>query len=201
MTGGIKVAIFLCLAILMVVAFWLFDFQPKKDKIKQLEEGPGGIAELTATRDADKAYVDNIEQYEKQLKEAQAELDKLQVSLSSNNEDFLPSYLEDIEKLVKYVRESRHDWDFVIENITPGAPAAGAAGGCTTYSMNMSMAGQYETVQYFFNCLSDKSLFKQVVVVSGVTMSPTGSKQQQGVQTLTLTLPLTAYQFTKGGVQ
>ena len=81
MNAGMKVAVFLCIWFLIVVGFYLFSIQPKNAEIDALEKGPGGIAELTAQRDADKAYVENIEEYERQLKEAQAELAKLEVDV------------------------------------------------------------------------------------------------------------------------
>ena len=59
---------------LFISGFFYFKFQEKKVEIEALEKGPGGIVELINQRDADKAYVMNLEQYEKQLSGAQKEL-------------------------------------------------------------------------------------------------------------------------------
>jgi len=199
--AGMKIAVFLCIWFLIVVGFYLFSIQPKKAEIDALEKGPGGIAELTAQRDADKAYVENIEEYEKQLKEAQEELAKLEVDIDIK--DFVPSYLEDIEKLFKDIRLSLHDWDFEIQNISIGQPQAGGEGTAyTTYLMQMNFAGQLETLQYFLKSLSDKEKFKKLVVVNNIQMSPGKSSKERGeYQMLNFVVPLMAYQFTKGGAQ
>ncbi len=201
MNAGMKIAVFLCIWFLIVVGFYLFSIQPKKAEIDALEKGPGGIAELTAQRDADKAYVENIEEYEKQLKEAQEELAKLEVDIDIK--DFVPSYLEDIEKLFKDIRLSLHDWDFEIQNISIGQPQAGGEGTAyTTYLMQMNFAGQLETLQYFLKSLSDKEKFKKLVVVNNIQMSPGKSSKERGeYQMLNFVVPLMAYQFTKGGAQ
>jgi len=202
--AGMKFAIFICLAFLTAVGFYLFDFQPKWQEMESLEKGPGGIAELTAQRDADKAYVENIEEYERQLKEAQAELAKLEVDV--DEKDFIPSYLEDIEKLVKEVRVSLKDWDFEIQTIstgqaTPAASGEGSGGSAyNTYLMSMTFDGQLGTLQTFLTNLSNKERFKKLVVVNGITMSPKKSKDGS-YELLTFSLPLMAYQFTKGGAQ
>jgi len=199
--AGMKIAVFLCIWFLIVVGFYLFSIQPKKAEIDSLEKGPGGIAELTAQRDADKAYVENIEEYERQLKEAQEELAKLEVDIDIK--DFVPSYLEDIEKLFKDIRLSLHDWDFEIQNISIGQPQAGGEGTAyTTYLMQMNFAGQLETLQYFLKSLSDKEKFKKLVVVNNIQMSPGKSSKERGeYQMLNFVVPLMAYQFTKGGAQ
>ena len=203
MNAGMKLAIFVCLAFLIGIGFYLFSFQPKWAEIDSLEKGPGGIAELTAQKDADKAYVENIEEYERQLKEAQAELAKLEVDVT--DKDFIPSYLEDINRVVKEVRMSLRDWDFEISTITPGqatpAQAAEGSGGSAynTYLMSMSLDGQLSTVQTFLSTLSNKERFKKLVVVNGITLAP--KKSDGGYDTLTITIPLMAYQFTKGGAQ
>jgi len=199
--AGMKIAVFLCIWFLIVVGFYLFSIQPKKAEIDALEKGPGGIAELTAQRDADKAYVENIEEYERQLKEAQEELAKLEVDIDIK--DFVPSYLEDIEKLFKDIRLSLHDWDFEIQNISIGQPQAGGEGTAyTTYLMQMNFAGQLETLQYFLKSLSDKEKFKKLVVVNNIQMSPGKSSKERGeYQMLNFVVPLMAYQFTKGGAQ
>lgn len=201
MNAGMKIAVFLCIWFLIVVGFYLFSIQPKKAEIDALEKGPGGIAELTAQRDADKAYVENIEEYERQLKEAQEELAKLEVDIDIK--DFVPSYLEDIEKLFKDIRLSLHDWDFEIQNISIGQPQAGGEGTAyTTYLMQMNFAGQLETLQYFLKSLSDKEKFKKLVVVNNIQMSPGKSSKERGeYQMLNFVVPLMAYQFTKGGAQ
>lgn len=203
MTAGMKIAVFVCLAFLVFIGFWLFDFQPKRAEIDSLEKGPGGIAELTAQRDADKAYVENIEEYERQLKEAQAELAKLEVDIDTK--DFIPSYLEDIEELVKEIRMSLRDWDFEILTInpgnqTPGQATEGGGSAYNTYLMTMTIDGQLETLQTFLTTLSNKERFKKLVVVNGITMSPKTSTQGK-YQTLSFNIPLMAYQFTKGGAQ
>jgi Tfp pilus assembly protein PilO len=76
--------VFMILFIIILIAvppyFYIFVIQPKAQEIQALEKGPGGIAELTAQRDADKAFIANIEQYEKQLTDAQKELAKLKKS-------------------------------------------------------------------------------------------------------------------------
>lgn len=201
MNAGMKIAVFLCIWFLIVVGFYLFSIQPKKAEIDSLEKGPGGIAELTAQRDADKAYVENIEEYERQLKEAQEELAKLEVDIDIK--DFVPSYLEDIEKLFKDIRLSLHDWDFEIQNISIGQPQAGGEGTAyTTYLMQMTFAGQLETLQYFLKSLSDKEKFKKLVVVNSIQMSPGKASKERGeYQMLNFVVPLMAYQFTKGGAQ
>jgi hypothetical protein len=77
------IVLFICLA--LSVSFYFFTIQPKTGLIDSLEKGPGGIVELTNQRDCDKAYVMNMEQYEKQLKDAQKELSKLKASKKSKN--------------------------------------------------------------------------------------------------------------------
>jgi len=203
MTAGMKFPVFFCVIILICIGFYLFIYQPKQQELDALEKGPGGIAELTTQRDNDRAYVQNMEQYEKQLQDAQKELANLQVDVQGG-EDFIPSYLESIERLVAEVRGSLQDWDFVINSITPGGATAGQAaegGGSvySTYLMSMSVEGQYETLRTFLNTLSDKTRFNKLVVVNGINLSP--KKNKAGNQTLTISLPLMAYQFTKGGVQ
>jgi Tfp pilus assembly protein PilO len=203
MTAGMKFAIFLCVVILIGIGFYLFVYQPKQQELDALEKGPGGIVELTNQRDNDRAYVQNMDQYEKQLKDAQNELANLQVDVQGG-EDFIPSYLESIERLVAEVRGNLQDWDFVINTITPGAATAGQAaegGGSVfnTYLMTMTVDGQFETLRTFLNTLSDKSKFNKLVVVNGISLSP--KKNKAGNQTLGITIPLMAYQFTKGGVQ
>lgn len=198
-----KFAVFLCVVILIGIGFYLFVYQPKQQELDALEKGPGGIVELTNQRDNDRAYVQNMDQYEKQLKDAQNELANLQVDVQGG-EDFIPSYLESIERLVAEVRGNLQDWDFVINSITPGAATAGQAaegGGSVfnTYLMTMTVDGQFETLRTFLNTLSDKSKFNKLVVVNGISLSP--KKNKAGNQTLAITIPLMAYQFTKGGVQ
>lgn len=144
-----------------------------------------------------------MEQYEKQLQDAQKELANLQVDVEGG-EDFIPSYLESIEKLVAEVRGNLQDWDFVILSITPGNATAGQAaegGGSvySTYLMQMNVEGQYDTLRTFLNTLSDKSRFNKLVVVNNISLTP--KKNKAGYQTLNITIPLMAYQFTKGGVQ
>jgi len=203
MTAGMKFAVFLCVVILIGIGFYLFVYQPKQQELDALEKGPGGIVELTNQRDNDRAYVQNMDQYEKQLKDAQNELANLQVDVQGG-EDFIPSYLESIERLVAEVRGNLQDWDFVINSITPGGATAGQAaegGGSVfnTYLMTMSVDGQFETLRTFLNTLSDKSKFNKLVVVNGISLTP--KKNKAGNQSLTINLPLMAYQFTKGGVQ
>jgi len=198
-----KLAIFFCLVILIGIGFYLFVYQPKQEELDALERGPGGIVELTGQRDADKAYVANMDQYEKELKEAQEELADLQVDVETSA-DFIPSYLEAIEKLVAEVRMNLQDWDFVINNFTPGNPTAGQSSGgggsvYNNYLMQMQFDCQYETLQTFLSTLSDKSRFNKLVVVNGISLSP--KKSKGGYQVLGISLPLLAYQFTKGGVQ
>ncbi|MEQ8168571.1 MAG: type 4a pilus biogenesis protein PilO [Candidatus Eremiobacterota bacterium] len=203
MTAGMKIAVFFCLVILIGIGFYLFVYQPKQQELDALEKGPGGIVELTNQRDADKAYVQNMDQYEKQLQDAQKELANLQVDVEGG-EDFIPSYLESIEKLVAEVRGNLQDWDFVILSITPGNATAGQAGEgggsvYNTYLMQMNVEGQYDTLRTFLNTLSDKSRFNKLVVVNSISLTP--KKNKAGYQTLNITIPLMAYQFTKGGVQ
>lgn len=69
--------LFMIILISLPPCFYLFVIQPKAHKIQIMEKGPGGIAELTARRDVDRAFVENIEQYEKQLKKAKTELEKV----------------------------------------------------------------------------------------------------------------------------
>jgi hypothetical protein len=76
------IVLFTCLAI--SISFYFFVLQPKKGMIDALEKGPGGIVELTAMGEADKAYVMKIELYEKQLQDAQKELSKLKASKKSH---------------------------------------------------------------------------------------------------------------------
>ncbi len=72
--------IVLCIGLFMS-GFFYFKLQGKKAELERLEKGPGGITELINERDADKAYVMNIDLYEKQLLDTKKERDRLKKSI------------------------------------------------------------------------------------------------------------------------
>ncbi|HPZ08512.1 MAG TPA: hypothetical protein PL110_10390 [Candidatus Eremiobacteraeota bacterium] len=65
------------LLFLISAGFYIFNYSPKSQELKAIEEGPGGIIELTMQRDMYKAYIANIDNYKKELDKAKEELSEL----------------------------------------------------------------------------------------------------------------------------
>ncbi|MEQ8188696.1 MAG: hypothetical protein ABRQ39_12060 [Candidatus Eremiobacterota bacterium] len=68
----------LLVALIITVNFgFYFVTLPKQHEIDALEKGPGGIFELTCQRDADRAYIQRLENYKEELLKTKKELAEL----------------------------------------------------------------------------------------------------------------------------
>jgi len=65
------------LIITVNIGFYFINIQPKEQEIDALGKGPGGIIELTCQRDADRAYIQRLENYKEELLKTKKELAEL----------------------------------------------------------------------------------------------------------------------------
>lgn len=210
MTTSGKVIAALVIIVLMGVGFWIQDYQPKQKEIVALNQQ---ILEQEEKYQELKLEAENLAKWE----EARTQFQQVLAGFheTANLKDFIPSFLTDIEKMVKEERQAAHDPAFYVTSISPGAvqntspasagnegkkgaPSAMAAApqsGKTVIQLNFT--GRYGTIVDFLQQLGNYKLNK-LVTIERITLSPQGA--EPGLSpTLSVTMPFEVYMLAGGG--
>jgi hypothetical protein len=196
---------------LIGLGFWLVDWQKKMGEIKLQEktlvEKQAELADMEKLVEELPAEKKRQEQLRRELREVIRE----QLT-PETEEEFVPSYIADIEKLVEQERTRMGDPDFLINSLTPGAlTTVGGAkqeegegpsvlAGYPTRTFQMALTGKYATIIDFLRQLGALKL-KRLVTINRLALTPTGEIKPGSSPTLSITMPITAYLRQKGGGQ
>jgi Tfp pilus assembly protein PilO len=219
-TTPMKIVFALLVIILIGLGFWVMDWQKKVSDMKQLD---------TTLSQKDEEFKKN-EELVKALPEEMKRKEELEKSLRSiikeqftaeTEQEFVPSYLIDIEDLVIEEQKRMNDSDFTLLSLTPGglvvssvakeekkvgeaakaeeskAQTPTALGGYPTRTFQMSMKGKYATLIDFLHQMGALKL-RRLVTINRIALSPGGKSLEGMSPVLNINIPVTAY-LRQGG--
>lgn len=223
LTNPMKVALAIVIIILIGLGFYLMKYSAK---ISTLNEKKKAYEDKIEQKKRTEALVKDFNKIEIDKTTAKKELDEAVRNLVGEEtvEDFVPSYLTEIERLVREERSRMNDQSFDLQSISPGAMAgtetettkAGGKEGTKpvateapktpaalaqypTIVFQMTLKGRYATLIDFLQQLGHLKL-KKLVTINRLQLTPTGSAAKVS-PVLTITLPVTAYVRQGGGIR
>lgn len=222
LTNPMKVALAIVIIILIGLGFYLMKYSAK---ISTLNEKKKAYEDKVEQKKRTEALVKDFNKIEIAKTDAKKELNEAVRNLVGEEtvEDFVPSYLTEIERLVREERSRMNDQSFDLQSISPGAMAgtetettkAGGKEGTKpaaevpktpaalaqypTIVFQMTLKGRYATLIDFLQQLGHLKL-KKLVTINRLQLSPSGSAAKVS-PVLTITLPVTAYVRQGGGIR
>lgn len=215
----VKIVVALLAIVLIVVMFWMFDWQ---GKTKDIEQNAATIAELSDKLAEQQKLVQDLPALTQEKAELEQELARVvQTNLVPEKAElFVANYIKEIEKLTIEEAFRTGDDSFEIISITPGALTAQTSNGTDaekadaaaadegvdatpdvlkqfpTRMFQMTMKGRYSTLIEFLNQLGDLRL-ERLVTINKIALQPADNKDG-GNPVLTIQIPITAY-MRQGG--
>jgi Tfp pilus assembly protein PilO len=208
-----KIVLAIVIIFLIALGFWLLDWQEKLNNLNQLE--------TTLTQRQNK--LKDSELLVNDLPKETDRNDRLTKELKSlikerftqeTADEFVPSYLTEIEKLVEFEKSNTGDQSFQILSLTPGVLSSGGGKDASkekqtdqkalkdypTRTFQMSMRGKYATLIDFLRQLGALKL-KRLVTINKISLAPVEESKSGESPVLAITIPITAYLRQGGGPQ
>ena len=204
MTTPMKLIIAILAILLIGAGFYMFDWSAKWERKKSAENQ---LEQKKQELQALEVAIKELPKLQQQVREKQAELDKVINSKVSNEtpDQFVANYIQEVERLVADQQRNTSDYGFIIKSISPGAAATtggGQAQGAPgeqpealsafqTRVFSMSMEGKYATLADFLYQLGAMKL-DRLVTINGVRLTKSGDAKGSSPK-LNIDIPITAY--------
>lgn len=207
---------------LLFLGFWIIRYQPKQSEILSLNEK---IRQAREEYQSLEAQSKNLEKWKQARLGFTSILEQLHQTTAKT--DFVPSFLRNMEKLVREERVAANDSSFRITTITPGTSGAAQKTGQPTSTaeavkptpgplklkeqnpaaampapgekntINLSFNGRFDTLLDFLRQLGSSNKLHAVVIVKEITLSPQ-STLGGGSPILSITMPFEVYSGGNG---